>query len=371
MKRRFIVPVFIGGAGCPAAEKCIFCDQAATGGDPAGPSEAGEFIAKYISNAPCGSLVEIAFYGGTFTALPPAARDAYFDAARLALSGSANALSAAGSSFAGFRISTRPDFIDASVLGHLKERGVTVIELGIESFDDGVLAASRRGYSGALAGSSARLVKSSGFALSLHLMCGLPGQTREVFFSDVARAIAAGPDYARIHPLCVIEGTPAEKILAASGEKTFLPDDEAVAQTAYAVAAFELAGVRVIRVGLLESEKFRARVAAGPAFPNLREVAESRIHSVVFAMLRRLSPENKRFTAETASERVVNFVSGYKRENIKKNKDIVLEFKNKMLYNNFRPSDQYIHFSCTGPESFDAVFTREDILREYINSIKR
>jgi len=380
--RSLIIPVFIGGSGCPSLEKCIFCDQSVTGGDVTGPDGTKKFIKTYITDI-CDSSsgkdrgggeerrFEIAFYGGTFTALSAAERDAFFSAAVEALEESGESLSSSGLVFSGFRVSTRPDFIDRPVLDHLKKRGTKVVELGIESFDDGVLSFSRRGYTGAAAESAARLVKSFGFALSLHIMCGLPFQTRDLFFKDVDMTISVHPDFARIHPLCVVAGTRCEELYRQSREKYFFPDDELIVQTSYALAALELSAVKVIRVGVLENDKFRARVIAGPAYPNLREVAESRIHSVLFDVIRRIAPGIGAFQVETESEKAINFIKGYKRENIQKNKDIDLEFKNKMVYNNFQPSDHYINLSCIGHELFNAVFTREDILREYINSIKR
>ena len=118
-----ILPVFLPFAGCPA--RCVFCAQdRQTGvGNEGGVDRALERAAatlEEISACPPPGGVELAFYGGTFTALPAVRREA-----ALALFAR---YSAQGPVTRG-RCSTRPDALDAaasgSVLDRLAERGVT------------------------------------------------------------------------------------------------------------------------------------------------------------------------------------------------------------------------------------------------------
>ena len=71
---------------------------------------------------------EIAFFGGSFTAIDREYMLELLNAAKPFVS-----------SFAGIRISTRPDYIDNWVLSLLKEYGVTSVELGAQSMDNSVL----------------------------------------------------------------------------------------------------------------------------------------------------------------------------------------------------------------------------------------
>lgn len=85
-----------------------------------------------------GGESELAFFGGSFTAIEPERMDALLLAARGYVDSGA-VLRASG-------ISTRPDCINRPVLERLKAAGVTAVELGIQSTDDAVLCASGRGH---------------------------------------------------------------------------------------------------------------------------------------------------------------------------------------------------------------------------------
>ncbi|OQA77427.1 MAG: Oxygen-independent coproporphyrinogen-III oxidase 1 [bacterium ADurb.Bin243] len=366
--KHIIIPVFLNNLGCPASGRCVFCDQAASGGTPCSPDSIESYLKNFISGLEKENIskneysYEIAFYGGTFTALRRQVQASFFEAGRSALKAAGESR---GGRFEGFRISTRPDFIDIETLSFLKENTVKTIEIGIESFDDGVLEKAGRGYSSAAAIASCDLIKKTGFKLSLHLMCGLEGQTRDVFLRDCSSLASAGPDYARIHPLCVMAGSRLGEFYKAGG---FVPrpDSELIEETAYAMSFFELNNIKIIRAGILENDKFRKEVLAGPAFPNLREIAESLIHSTVYDFIRAKFQRPSKIIIETGREKTLNYLVGYKKENIKKNNDLLLEFKNKILYNNAKDAMPYILISAENNE-LTYVLTRPDVLKQYIN----
>jgi len=371
--KHIIIPVFINNLGCPSNGKCIFCNQGSSGGASSDISASAAFVRNYIRDVFRAKVFsgrlsfEIAFYGGTFTALEKEIQIKAFESSRRALEDEM-ASAPCECVFKGFRVSTRPDFIDDGRLQTLAANDVKIIEIGVESFDDSVLNFSGRGYSGDTAYAAAKLIKRSGFGLCVHLMCGLPFQTREVFFSDVDNAVSIGPDYARVHPLCVLRGTSAADIFA-ERPGLFSGGGELITQTAYAMARLELSGTVVIRVGILENDRFRKDVISGPAQPNLREIAESRIHSAVFAYLRKSLPQAAPFFVETANEKIKSHLIGYRKENILKNNDIILEIKNKMLYNESEAEAAYIYVSSTERGIFTKMFTRAEVLRKYIGNI--
>lgn len=94
---------------------------------------------------------EIAFFGGSFTAIDPDYRLALLKTAHAACE---------TYGFAGIRCSTRPDAIDDERLTVLKQYGVTAIELGAQSMDGEVLLLNRRGHTAKDAENAARLINS-------------------------------------------------------------------------------------------------------------------------------------------------------------------------------------------------------------------
>ncbi|MEZ7891843.1 MAG: radical SAM protein [Candidatus Wallbacteria bacterium] len=372
LKKHFIIPIFLSNAGCPSKKKCIFCNQHASGGDSVALTETDQFIRKYLydiskNNNMNEHSFEIAFYGGTFTALEINIQSRLMEGALVALA----EFGVPPSRFKGIRISTRPDFITDEILKNLKSHNVKTIEIGVESFNDRVLEYSNRNYTGKCAYNALKSIKANGFELSVHLMCGLPFQTREIFMGDIFKTLEIEPEYARIHPLCVIKGTELEKLLDEKRTELFTDDAELIKQTSLALCYLESGGIKVIRIGILENEKFRKEVISGPAYPNLREIVEGEIHEALFQLLRREAPEIKTFEIKTASEKIKNYIIGYKKENIKKNSDIFLEIKNNLLYNNcdIKYEDfPYIQITGIKPFEFLKIVNRLDILKEYINN---
>ena len=93
---KHILPVFIPHVGCP--HQCVFCDQKAITGQKAPTGREVERILK--EGLRLGKNPQIAFYGGSFTAIPAALQEEYLEAAfPYVQQGQAQ----------GVRVSTRPD----------------------------------------------------------------------------------------------------------------------------------------------------------------------------------------------------------------------------------------------------------------------
>ena len=75
------------------------------------------------------------------------------------------------------RLSTRPDALGAEVLARLAHYGVDTVEIGVQSLDDEVLAASQRGHTAAQAEDAIRRVQAAGFRCGAQMMVALPGDT--------------------------------------------------------------------------------------------------------------------------------------------------------------------------------------------------
>ena len=262
-----IIPFFITHAGCP--HRCVFCNQKNITGsiapeDPATiPGKIGRHLSTNLTHQP----VQIAFYGGSFTALPLEMQKTYLEAVRPFLR---------AGKVRNIRISTRPDAIGNTVLSLLEEYAVTVVELGVQSMVNEVLARSGRGHTSNDTVNAVKMLKEQGFAIGLQLMPGLPGDSHRHFHETVQRTIELGPEFVRLYPALVVKDTPLENLYR-SGRYTPLALDEAVSLCLDAYREFEKAGIAVIRMGLQPTEELgrSGTILAGPFHPAFRQLVES------------------------------------------------------------------------------------------------
>ena len=174
--RESIIPVFVPHLGCP--NDCVFCNQRRISGSvtPATPQDVVEAIERAKTLTGPETRRQLAFYGGSFTAIPVSEQEALLDAAGPYLE---------SGDIVSLRLSTRPDAIDAATLKRLKAYGVETIELGAQSMSERVLALSGRGHTAQDVEDASAQVKAAGFKLILQMMTGLPGADDE---SDVERS---------------------------------------------------------------------------------------------------------------------------------------------------------------------------------------
>lgn len=266
--RESIIPVFVPHLGCP--NDCVFCNQRRISGSVA-PATA-EDVVSAIENAlrltPPGTRRQLAFYGGSFTAIPVAEQESLLGAAAPYLE---------RGDIASLRLSTRPDAIDGAVLRRLRSYGVETIELGAQSMSERVLALSGRGHTAADVEDAARAVKGAGFRLILQMMTGLPGADDESDVESARRIAALGPDGVRIYPTVIVRDTALCDLWRAGRYKEHTVED-AVRVCARILPVFEQAGIPVIRLGLNPTEDLSGGDAVGGAYhPALGELVKSRI----------------------------------------------------------------------------------------------
>ncbi len=249
--RARICPVFVPHLGCP--HRCVFCDQNTISG-AAAPADA-ETVRRALAGIPGPAAeTELAFYGGSFTAVPERVQRELLDAA-------ADHVAAGGA----IRVSTRPDAVTEENLSFLKAKGVRTVELGCQSMDDGVLLASRRGHTARDVRNAAALVKRAGLRLILQMMTGLPGDTEEKTLATARELAALEPDGVRIYPAVILKGTELYRMWKA-GEYREHTVEEAARWCAAVLPVFEERGIPVIRLGLNPSEELSGGLAAGGAY---------------------------------------------------------------------------------------------------------
>jgi len=110
----------------------------------------------------------------------------------------------------GLVIETRPDYITPSELVRLRQLGCTKIQLGLQSLNDEVLAANRRGHTVADARRAIKLCRAAGFKIHAHWMPNLLGATVESDRQDF-RQLFDDPDFRpdelKIYPCMLIADT--------------------------------------------------------------------------------------------------------------------------------------------------------------------
>ena len=259
------ISIFVPHVGCP--QKCSFCNQNTITGQSAMPTASDVVSAVETALKTEGYEFEIAFFGGSFTAIDRAYMCSLLEAARPYVESGA---------VTGIRCSTRPDCVDEETLKLLKKYGVTAIELGAQSMDSGVLLKNLRGHTAEDVMQASRLIKEYGFELGLQMMTGLYGSTRELDILTARKIIALEPKTVRIYPTVVLKNTYLARLLE-SGEYITDTLDETVSLCAELVPMFEKAGIKIIRLGLHSSGDVKENMLAGGYHESLGELVQSRI----------------------------------------------------------------------------------------------
>lgn len=274
-----IYPVFIPFAGCKI--RCLFCAQNLQTGQQAQKFKNQiKQVEEYFKQSGGKQVLDLAFYGGTFTALPQEEQEAYLAmAAKLREQGLVRQI----------RCSTRPDAVNPQQLKRLLELGLDFIELGVQSFCSEPLAASLRGYTGETAHLACKMVLESGMGLGIQLMPGMPQQSPKHFAEDIKICLELKPEAVRLYPCLVISGTG----LSACWERGYYTPwslEETLEALSPAVLDLWECGIKTIRMGLAPEEGLLENILAGPYHPALGQCVRSR---ALYLFLRKiLATEN-------------------------------------------------------------------------------
>ncbi len=301
--KQVTVPFFISHQGCP--HTCVFCDQRAISG-ASGVLPTSELIRDKIHlwrSTAGGRPLEVAFFGGTFTALPEEVQAELLAPLRPFLD---------DGTLASVRISTRPDYIDEVRVAWLSERGVRTIEVGVQSADDAVLAASGRGHSAADSLAAIRCIKKCGLHAGAQLMPGLPGDTPASSLFSLEQVIVAGADFLRIYPTVVLQGTGLARSYE-TGDFMPLSLERGVHLCTLLLQRAMRLGIPVIRIGLqADCGLDTASVLAGCWHPALGQLVRSRLYA---DLLTRVVPPGGRVTVSCHPARMSDVI-GMKRGNL-------------------------------------------------------
>lgn len=122
-------------------------------------------------------------------------------------------------------LEANPESVKAPLLDAWREAGVNRLSLGVQSFEPGELARLGRIHDEARPAAAVALARAHGFErLSLDLMFGFPGHTREAFARTLERALALSPEHLSAYAFIVEAGNPmSDDVLA--GRAAVADDD--------------------------------------------------------------------------------------------------------------------------------------------------
>lgn len=300
MSKRNIIPIFVPHFGCP--NDCVFCNQRKITGASTdiSSSDVEKTILEYLSYFKRKDNVEVAFYGGSFTAIGIDKQKELLEVAKnFKEKGFVSKI----------RLSTRPDAIDEKVLENLKDNLVDIIELGVQSLNAEVLDKSNRGHDDEVVYKSSKMIKDYGFKLGLQQMVGLTGDSYARSIYTAKEFTKLDPYCVRIYPTLVIKET-ALNYQYEHGLYKALNLEESIPIVADILDIYYKDNINVIRVGLQPTENinFEKDVVAGAFHPAYRQFVES------FYM--KISLLNYFFESKNVSEEITLKASGKNISNI-------------------------------------------------------
>lgn len=354
MIKHYIIPIFVPHLGCP--HDCVFCNQKKiTNSLEAVTKETvRETIEQYLSYFDKQAFIEVAFYGGSFTAID-------IDLQRELLSvpkeykekGLINEI----------RLSTRPDSINEDILDVLKEYNVDTVELGVQSMDNNVLYKSGRGHDKDCVYKAVKLLKEYDIKFGLQMMIGLPEDNINTIFYTQKEFISLNPDCVRIYPTLVIKQTYLEDLYLNEKYKP-LEVLEAVDISTVLLILFELNKIDVIRLGLQVTENIQMGkdVVSGPFHPAFRQLVNTNIY---YKILNKYIPTNTKEVIIKINNKNISDVIGQKALN----KERLISEKNIAKFKIY-PTSLNINtmiLILDGKEiSIDILKEKENIAREYL-----
>ncbi|MDD4703277.1 MAG: radical SAM protein [Bacteroidales bacterium] len=267
--RHYNIPIFIPQQAC--FNSCIYCNQHHISGQFIQPSSS-EIISKietYLQTFKEPYNSELAFFGGSFTAINQKKQEEYLQIIQPYIY---------QNKIRSIRISTRPDYITPEILQMLKKYNVQTIELGAQSLNDEVLEKSQRGHSVKDVQNASKLINEYGFDLGLQMMIGLPHDTLEKSIETAKEIVRLGAKSTRIYPTLVIENTILAELFR-KGDYLPLEMGEAIIWTSKLYNIFLENNVNILRVGLHPSEALISgkELLAGPFHVSFRELVLSNI----------------------------------------------------------------------------------------------
>ncbi len=229
-----VAPVAVLTKPYPCPGECIFCPEFPGMPKSYIPDEPGALRAAQLQFDPylqtalrmramenvghSTEKVELLILGGTWSYYPAKYKEWFIRRCLDAMNGEdSNTLEeaqqrnqSAAHRNVGLVIETRPDYVTWAEVARLRRLGVTKVQIGVQSLDDGILALNKRGHTAEQTRQAFRLLRAGGFKIHAHWMPNLFGATPESDLADFSRLwddTALRPDELKIYPCTLIQGT--------------------------------------------------------------------------------------------------------------------------------------------------------------------
>jgi oxygen-independent coproporphyrinogen-3 oxidase len=175
-------------------------------------------------------IISVFIGGGTPSLFSPESIDALLSGvrARLALEPDAE-----------ITLEANPGTVEAARFRGFREAGVNRISIGVQSFDDAMLAALGRIHSAAEARRAIECALESFDNVNLDLMYALPGQSSQMARQDMAQAVASGAGHISAYQLTVEPNTLFYRQRPRLPEHDTAADMQLAAEQALAEAGYE------------------------------------------------------------------------------------------------------------------------------------
>ncbi len=172
----------------------------------------------------------------------------------------------------GISIETRPDFINEKEIKFLRELGVTMVELGVQTIFDDVLEKNKTGLNQNTIAKATKLLKDYGFKVLYHLMPNLLGSDLKkdfdcfkILFSDENFK----PDWIKIYPTVVTKGGLIYELWKKKKYKPY--SDKELIELLVQIKSILPYWVRVARI---QRDIPATKIVAGCKISNLREIVQ-------------------------------------------------------------------------------------------------
>lgn len=228
-------------------------------------------IEGYISTNPEQKHAFIlAYYGGSFTAIPKEGQIRLLTLAKEAMD---------KGRICGIRVSTRPDYLTPKHVDLLKQYGVDYVELGVQSTDAQVLSLAGRYYDKTVLQTSVENLTQAGIGYGFQMMVGLPGDNEEKLLRTTMELAHWRPGSLRIYPCLVLADTQLHEWYN-QGSYQPLTVEEAVEWTKIPFTVFTNRNIPIIRMGLHAGASLQGpdALVAGPFHPAFGEMVVSAVY---------------------------------------------------------------------------------------------